>query len=422
MTILSRMGLRKSVPATARVEPVVMAADAPATSGTRNPNDAIFNIGFGTGSRVKSLPPATGRTAERHATVFACGNNIAGDLSKVPLKLYQRDSEGTETRVREHPAAYLMNVEASPGITARTLRFMLVYCYCIRGRGYGYAPRTGRGELELIEAIHPDTVSMFKSGRGRWFDFEDGAGVRRRVPSRSMVPLRYMPNDGWTGRSPIEVAGESFGLALAGQEAAARTASGTTMRAVIKMQDAFETDEEYRRNGRRIRNALTDPENQGFPIIGADESIESLDLSAADQELLASRKFDREQIAAVYRMPPSKLQMLEYGVKANGEQQALDYRTDCLLHWSIPVEAEFGMGLLTEAERRAGLFFRHDFDALIQATTKEKYDAWTKAVGGPIATANTAQRKLNLPITDGPDDDKLNPASNMTREETKTEE
>ena len=191
---------------------------------------------------------------------------------------------------------------------------------------------------------------------------------------------------------------------------------------MIKLEDVFENDEAYRRNGQRVRSAINDPEANGFPIIGASDSIESLDLSAADQELLASRKFDREQIAAVYRMPPSKLQMLEFGVKANGEQQALDYLTDCLLHWSVPVEAEYGLGLLTEAERRAGLFFRHDFGALLQATTKEKYEAWAKAVGGPIATANTAQRVLGLPLTKGADDDKLNPAPNMTRDETEKKE
>lgn len=410
---------RKAAPV-ARVEPVI--ASAP-TSGTRDPNGGLFNIGYGGQSRVRTLPRATGLVAQRHATVFACANNIAGDHCKVPLKMFQRDGEGGEKRVRDHPAAYLMNVEASPGISARVLRFALVYAYCIRGRGHGFAPRDGGGELELIEAINPDAVSMFKAGRSRVFEFEDGAGVRRRVPARSMVNLRYMPEDGWTGRSPIEVAGESFGLALAGQEAAARTASGTTMRAVIKMEDHYATDEEYSRNGKRIRNALTDPENEGFPIIGAGDSIDSLDLSAADQELLASRKFDREQIAAVYRMPPSKLQMLEYGVKANGEQQAIDYLTDCLMHWSSLIEAEYAMGLLTEAERRAGLFFRHDFGALLQPTTKEKYDALTKAVGGPIMTANTAQKIANLPVTAGPDDDRLNPAANMTRPaETETKE
>ena len=417
--VLSNILPRRRAPEAARIEPVVEAASE--TSGTKVPNESLFGIGFGGQSRVKTLPRVSGMIAQRHATVFACANNIAGDLSKVPLKLFQRGADGTERRVRDHPAAYLLNVEASQGITARVLRFSLVYSYCIRGRGYGYAPRDGGGELELIEAIRPDLVSVFKAGRSRLFEFEDGAGVRRRVAARSMTCLRYMPEDGWTGRSPIEVAGESFGLALAGQEAAARTASGTTTQAVIKLEDQYENEEAYRRNALRVRNAINDPEANGFPVIGANDEIESLSLSAADQELLSSRKFDREQIAAVYRMPPSKLQMLEYGVKANGEQQALDYRTDCLLHWSVPVEAELGLGLLTEAERRAGLFFRHDFDALIAATTKEKYEAHSKAVGGPIMTANTSQRILGLPITDGPDDDRLNPASNMTRKEEPSE-
>jgi HK97 family phage portal protein len=411
---------RAAVPV--RVEP---SAPAPvvtaAVSGVSKPSRELFDLGFGGGqSRVKSLPRASGEIAQRHATVFSCGNNIAGDLSKVPLKLWQRDGEGGETRVRDHAAVYLLKVESSPSITAAQLRFALVYSFCIRGKAWGYAPRDGGGELELIEAVHmgnPDGVSMFQNGRARVFDFEDGAGIRRRVGSRSMVALRYMPQDGWTGRSPIEVAGESFALALAGQEAAARTASGTPVSAVIKLEDDFEDDEAFARNGKRVKSAIVNGE--GFPVIGAGDSIESLDLSAADQELLASRKFDREQIAAVYRMPPSKLQMLENGVKANGEQQAIDYLTDCLLHWSRPVEAQYDLSLLTEAERRAGLFFRHDFGALLQATTKEKYEALTKAVGGPIMAPNTAQRIAGLPVTDGPDDAKLNPAANMTRAETK---
>ncbi|KZX99903.1 MULTISPECIES: phage portal protein [unclassified Sulfitobacter] len=341
---------------TGRIEPIAPVAPIAAAelSAPKVSNAGLFNIGFGAGqSRVRSLPRATGEIAQRHATVFSCGNNIAGDLSKVPLKLWQRKGDGEEARVRDHPAVYLMNVESSPAIAAAQLRFALVYSFCIRGKAWGYGPRDGGGELELIEAVHmanPDGVSMLRNGRDRVFEFEDGAGVRRRVGSRSMVALRYMPLDGWTGRSPIEVAGESFGLALAGQEAAARTASGKPISAFIKMADTFEDNDAYVRNGKRIKQAITD--GDGFPIIGADDMIESLDLSAADQELLASRKFDREQIAAVYRMPPSKLQMLENGVKANGEQQAIDYLTDCLMHWSVPVEAQYNLSLLTEAERR----------------------------------------------------------------------
>ncbi|TMV83233.1 phage portal protein, partial [Thioclava sp. BHET1] len=241
-----------------------------------------------------------------------------------------------------------------------------------------------------------------------------GALIYRRASQRSMVHLRYMAEDGWTGRSPIEVAAESIGLALAGQEAAARAASGTQMRAVLKMEDVFEDDETYFRNARRVRASIQDPDANGIPIIGATDDIKSLELSAADIQLLESRKFDREQIAGIYRVPPSKLQMLENGVKANTQQQAIDYKADCLLHWGGFVESQASIGFLSEGERRDGLYLTHDYDALMQATTKERYDALRSATGAPWMTPNEARLGEGLSPVAGGDD--LAPAPNMTRD------
>lgn len=410
MSLFSRF-LGRQDPSALRVEPPVVSA---ATSGTSDPNPEVFNLGFGGGgSRVKTLPPVTPVIAQRHATVFSCCNIIAGDMSKVPLKVMQRTKTGQEVQVREHPAGYLLNVEAAPMVPAKLARFALVYAYALRGRSYAYSPRDGGGELTLIDVLHPDHCSLLRAGRARFYEFEDGAGIYRRSPSRSMLHLRYMAEDGWTGRSPIEVAAESMGLALAGQEAAARSASGSMLRAYIKMEDSYEDEEDYVRNAKRLRGAIDDPETNGIPIVGGGDDIKRLDLSAADQQLLESRKFDREQIAGIYRMPPSKLQMLEYGVKANGQQQAIDYKTDCLLHWSVLAEDSLQLGILTEAERRQGLFLRHDFDALMQATTKERYSAQKDAVGGPFKTPNEARVSEGLPPIDG--GDVLNPAPNMTR-------
>lgn len=413
MSILDRVfGWPAALPA-ARIEPPVMATE---TSGTQEPAGWLQEIGWGgSASRVKELPPVNARSAARHATVFACCNVIAGDLAKVPLKLYQRGRDGREQRVRDHPAAYLLNVEAAPGITAMTARFALAYAFTLRGLGFAYAPRDGAGELTMIEPVRPDRCAVLEAGRRRFYEFEDGEGVFRRAPGRAMVHLRYMAEDGWTARSPIEVASESMGLALAGQEAAARAATGTQIQAVAKMASFYEDDESYHRNARRLRATLRDPDANGIPIVGAEDDIKSLSLSSADQQLLESRKFDREQIAAMYRVPPSKLQMLEHGVKANGQQQSIDYRADCLLHWGGFVEQQTALGVLTESERKAGMFFRHDFDALLQATTKERYDANSKAVGGPFMTPNEARQLEGLPPLPG--GEKLNPAPNMTRKE-----
>nr|WP_321509465.1 phage portal protein [uncultured Celeribacter sp.] len=381
---------------------------------------AFEGIGFGGGrSRVATLPRVSPELAQKHATVTGACAVIAGDLAKLPLQVFQRGKDGKARRVHDHPAEYLLNTESSAGVPANFARFGLSYSYCLRGRGFAFAPRDAGGELELIEAIRPDFVTVLRAGRSRFYEFEDGAGERRRVSGRVMVHLRYMAEDGWTGRSPIEVAAESLGIALAGQEAAARQASGESFKQIAKIAAFEEDDEAYERARARLKDHMRRDRDSGVLIVGSGDDFKSLGVSAADLQLLESRKFDREQIIALYRVPPSKMQMLENGVKANGEQQAIDYKSDCLTHWGGFVESGLTLGILSEGERRAGLYLRHNYDALLSATTKERYDALTKAVGGPFMTWQEARDIEDLPEL--PEGERPYPPSNMTRED-KTEE
>lgn len=389
MSLISRI-IRRPVEAPAvRVEPVAPAVPtvvpATAMAGTVSTMDPGWfgSQSWGTSSRVKSLPPVSPDLAQKHATVMACCSVVAGDLAKLPLEVYQVTPEGRENRITGHPVHQILNVESSPNVPAIVARFGLAYQFLLQGRAYAWAPKDAAGHPILLDLVtNPGETEM---GRDRVYGFTDGAKVARQANARTMVHLRYMALDGWTGRSPIQVAAESVGLALAGQEAAARAASGTQMRAFLKLEENYGSDEDYIRNAKRVRAALDDPEHNGIPIVRTTEDIQSLQLSSADLQLLESRKFDREQLAALYRVPPSKLQMLEHGVKANGQQQAIDYKTDCLLHWAGFLESGLGQGLFTASERAAGFVLRHNYDALLAATTKELYEAIRMAVGGPWA-------------------------------------
>lgn len=409
MSIIARLMGRSAAAAPSAAMPAVRSEPAlrspRAMSGAVDDPATAYMFGsrgWGGGSRVRSLPPATPTTAQRHATVFACCNIIAGDSAKLPLKIMQTDRKGKTVEVREHPASYLLNVEASPGVPAMVARFTLGYSFALRGQAYGFCPRDGGGELMMLEALTADQVSVIKVGRDRLYSFTDAGDVARvAVPSRIMANLRYMAEDGWTGRSPIQVAEETVGLALAGQEAAARNASGAVLRGYIKLDDYFEDDEAQRRSQRAVRDALNDPEANGIPIISQGE-VKSLEMSAADRELIDQRKLDREQLASMWRMPPFKLGILDNGVKANGEQQAIDYRSDCLSHWCGFIEAQLGQTVLTEAERRAGMYLIHDYEELLTPTTREKYAALREAVGGPFMLWSEARARADLPeLTDG---------------------
>ena len=395
-----------------RREPQFAAPAIAATSdaGLSGARAMMFEAGFGSGGS-RLLSNVAPDRAERHATVYACCAIIAGDLAKVPLRVHLQDAAGP---VEGHEANYLLNVESSPQISATTARFALGYSLCLRGNGFAWVPRNGDGEPDMIDSVLPNGVSISRAGRVRVYDFEDGDGARRRATGRTMMHLRHNALDGFTGRSPLECAAESVSIAMAGQDAAARSAKGGTIRAIAHVGDGYQDDEEWRRSSRRMDEALRDRDGLGIPIVARDDKITRLDLSAADMQLLETRKFDREMIAQIYRVPPSKLQMLENGVKANGEQQAIDYLTDCLFFWADLFETQAALSLLTEAERRAGLVLRHDFDALLRPTTKDRYEAAHRAVGGPWMTPNEARRSEGMgPVEDG---DRLNPAPNMTRE------
>lgn len=412
-------GGRATRPVAARIEPALTGpAPGRATAGASLPvsQDAGWReFGIAGASRVRSLPRVTPDLAQKHATVVAACTVIAGDLAKLPLGVFQRAPNGRKVRLRMHPLDYLLNAEASPGIPAHMMRFALCYAFTLRGRGFAFAPRDGAGEVTLIETIRPDRCTVLRAGRERYYEFEDGAQVHRRVSGRVMAHLRYITEDGWTGGSPIEMAAETLGIALARQEAAARLAGGKGFKAVAKLEDFGADDETWQRARMRLKAAMAEDADEGVLIIGQSDDIKPLGLSAADLELLASQRFDREQIAALYRVPPAKLQMLEYGVKANGEQQAIDYKSECLTHWGTFLEAAYEQGFLSEGERRAGLIVRHDYDALLMATTKERYEAMKIAVGGPWRTVNEARPMDGLDTIAG--GDVLYPPPNMTRKD-----
>lgn len=380
------------------------------TSGTANPAGWL-NLGWGRPT-LSGLPRVSEGGALAHGTVYTCVNVIAQDLAKVPLILYRRLPKGGKERVAEHPAARIMSHgDQAHGVPAYAIRYGLQWALGLRGNAYAYIRRNGRGEIIGLDPIHNDQVSLLKNGRERFYDFEDGAGSRRRVSWRDMLHLRSGAEDGWTGRSPIEMASETLAVALGAQNFAGRHITGRgVIRGVVEHPDWFQEEEEADLFAVRILKTLDDPEANGIPILPHGMTYKSVGMSPADAQLLEQRRFDREQIAGIYRVPPAKAGIFEHGLRANVEQQAIDYVTDCLLGWAKLSEDHFNLYLLTEDERN-DLHFEYLFDGLMRATTRDRIESLLRATGGPFMTRNEARALENRAPISGADD--LLPPSNM---------
>lgn len=416
------LGLGKAAARRVAEPPISAMPDAGPLAASSFPAQSVPAFGEwpdfnGYASRVKALPRVTAETASRHLTVFSAANVIAQDIAKVPVHLVRKKSDGTHERLRDHPAYEIVRHQSAPGIPAAMVRDALQFTLLLRGNAYGHAMRDGAGRLESLEPI-AGTVGIYGLGRERFYEFTDAGGQVRRTPARDVLHLRYRPLDGWLGRSPLSVAAEGFGLALAEQEFAARHVAGRgSVRAVIEGADGsrsvFDDAEKAAKWAKQLRNQFDDPDASGIPVLPTGRTVKSFGLSPADAQLLEQRKLSREMIGAAFRVPPAKLGIHEGTQKSTAEQQAIDYVTDCLLTWATIWEECYRLTLLTARERADGLRFVFNLDALLRAGTVDRFNALAKAVGGPFFTANDARQIEGLaPLKEG---EAMYPPPNMTR-------
>ncbi|MEM7505555.1 MAG: phage portal protein [Pseudomonadota bacterium] len=396
-----------------------MAATAVPTPGSGVPANEFFNGDWriGSGSRIKDLPPATPNAALKHPTVFACVNNIAQDIAKAVFEVCELGANEEHIRVNDHPVNYVLQTQAAPNVAPATLRQTVQFAFGLHGNGYAHISRSGRGEVLYLDPIEGG-ASISRLGRERVYHFTDATETARNLLARDVLHLRFMPLDGWMGRSPISVAAEGVGIALAGQEFAGRALSGrAATRGVIEQAEGrkYNDEDDRRAYAADLRKAFNDFDNGGLPVLRPGMQFKPHQISPVDAQLLEQRQLDRSVIAGIYRMPPSKVGIFEGTQKSTVEQAAIDYVTDCLSFWAGMWCQQMSLQLLTERERRQGLFIRCDLDALIRPSIADRFGAYQTAVGGPFMAPDEARRRVGLPpITGG---EAMYPPPNMTRED-----
>ncbi len=85
---------------------------------------------------------------------------------------------------------------------------------------------------------------------------------------------------------------------------------------------------------------------------------EQLTINPNDAQFLETRKYQREEVACLYRVPMHLLQSLERATNNNIEHQSLDYIRYGLRTWAVKIEQEINRKLL-----KPPFFVEHDFNA-----------------------------------------------------------
>jgi HK97 family phage portal protein len=350
------------------------------TREKRNAEDPKYPLSYpNIASLLGDAPTASGvrvtpESAVRLITVYSCVSIIASTLATLPIGVYER-REKSRTRAETHKLDRILHAQPNERLTAVTFFEMLQAQLLLWGNAYAEIKREPFGDISLWPLCSAGVTPYVNpvTGRELVYDVRTPDG-KVTLMGDQVLHVPGLSFNGVSGLSPVGLAKQSLGLALATEEFGSRLFSnGIKPSGVLEAPNAL-SDKAYE----RLQAAMSQRKglSQAHRELILEEGLKwhSASMNPDDAQFLETRKFQRTEIAALYRVPPHMVGDLERASFSNIEQQSLDFEKHTMRPWIVRWEQEINRKLLAEP---AGKYFaKFSVDALLRADIKTRYDAY----------------------------------------------
>lgn len=338
----------------------------PTTGGS-----SLFSALFGSSSNV--ISPST---AMYLTTVFSCNRVIAETLSSISLNVYHKIEAGKEHAV-DFGLYDLLKYQPNPNITSVMWREMIVRDLNLRGNHYSQLIRNGYGDVIAIYPLIADkmTVELLKGATLR-YTYDTGS-EKKTVPSYEIMHIRGLPSeDGVKGLSPIEYNKRAIQLGDTTQEFGInffeRGANGTG----VFEKEGLLSDQAFDRLKSDVDKNYIGMKNSGKPMI-LEEGLKynRMTITNNDSQFLETRKYQKEEIASIFRVPMHMINSLENATFSNIEQQSLEFIMFTMMPWMKRIEQQMMISLLSPEERKK-YSIKFNVDTLLRGDYKARTDGY----------------------------------------------
>jgi HK97 family phage portal protein len=378
--------------------------------------------------------PRVGKTPVSYAKLFAEQPYIATAVMRmltwsvrVPLKVY-RKKDGGDTRERiqpkQHPLARMVERPwLGKGASQASLVMSLLGPTLIHGNTVHEVETIGGEEWfkpldwRDLTPLGVDTTGELDGWRWCYNGYE------RDIPLSKSVHVAWWSPLGPLGISPLEQLGITLGIEDAAQRFqralfgnAARPPSAITSTTDFLTLERPERQSLMDQLRQDIADIYTGPENAGKPALlppGLD--WKPVGSNAQEAELIQQRQLTREEVAAVYQIPPPMIGILDHATYSNIEVMREMAYTMALGPPLVLIEQTLTSTLARDYFGEEDLYVEFDFGPVLRGDRQTEIATFRDAIGTGIQTMNEARRALNLPPSDQPDADRLfYPANNLS--------
>ncbi|MDU6359801.1 MAG: phage portal protein [Clostridiales bacterium] len=329
------------------------------------------------------------RTAMQTTAVYACVRILAETIASLPLHTYRSTSNGKE-KAKDHYLYYLLHNEPNPEMTSFVFRETLMSHLLLWGNAYAQIIRDGSGKVVALYPLMPDKMTVDRTSKGEIYYLYNKEGIDYPLKKEEVLHIPGLGFDGLIGYSPIAMAKNAIGMAIATEEyGASFFANGANPGGVLEHPGIV-------KDPARIRdswNAVYGGSNKAHKVAVLEEgmSFKTITIPPDQAQFLETRKFQTNEIARIFRIPPHMIGDLERATFSNIENQSLEFVKYTLDPWVVRLEMSMQRALLMESEKR-DYFIKLNVDGLLRGDYASRMQGYATGIQNGFLSPNDVRR------------------------------
>lgn len=341
-------------------------------------------------------------------TVWRCIGLLSTVIAGCPLFTYNKKKEPQTVFCLDPNNTRLT-------YTSYELWELVVAHLCLWGNAF---VRKIRNDADMIIDLIPITPAVVKVKRikpdgkhtdGKEFEIHhySASGSLESVEKTGNWDIMHVPGqgyDGLCGISPLMIAAQTYGTALAADKLAAKFFSrGTSLTGIINVKAPL-TDqtqaEEIKRRWREVNAGVANAAD--VAVLDAETSFQQLTIPPDQLQFLESREWQSSEIARMYGIPPHLIgdtnKTTSWG--SGIEQQNIGFVAYTVGGWTSRIEQRISR----EIVNTRGQYAVFDLTELMKGSTTERFSAYALGIQWGWLTRNEARANEEMQPLKGLDE------------------
>lgn len=340
------------------------------------------------------------KSAESITAVFACVQAISESTATLPLHVFERVADGQRQRADDHPLSRVLR-QPNDYQSGLAFRESMTAAVLLHGNAYARIERDRSGDLTALHPIKSGSVTVVKLPSGRYaFDMTDDDGKVSRLLDHEIFHLADRTEPGSiVGRSRIQIARDQLGLALAQRDHGSSVfRNGAFPSGVLTgPADKYFSEEQMIAIREQWNGRNSGASNAGkTPLLLWGLDYKPLSPNLQDLQWIAAQKMTVEDVARIFRVPPTLIQDLSHGTYTNVIELGSQFVRYSLARWIGLWEAEITRQLLGPISRKR-IHAEHSVEGLLRGNPEARADFYGKAIKDQWMTVDEVRRLENLP-------------------------